>query len=224
MTVTTSDKREFFTDAPLSGELLAEKLRQDLLPPQEALSYAIDIGNALSRAHLAGLVHGAVSPYSIVITESGAALAKPYSPPTGIADAYRSPEQVLGQAPDWRSDIFSFGVLLYEMVNGDPAFTGEAPNWTAPPWNALPLRCYPDRQFIPGWRASSPAASRKTLRATAERIQNAVNELKLAGRSLPRIADALQRSLAKRAPVPGDAIPTSASLSPMTLHPFLLFA
>jgi Tol biopolymer transport system component len=214
---TTSDRHDFFTDAPLSGDLLADKLRQDLLPPPDALRYAIDIGNALSRAHAAGLVHGAVSPYLIVITASGAALAKPKSPSPEMAAAYRSPEQVLGQTPDWRSDIFSFGALLYEMVNGDPAFTGEGAQLDSAIVECAPPPLLPRSPIhtamagvIGGCLARDPARRR-------QRIQNAVIELKLAGHSLPRIAEARQRSAG--APVSGPAASTDAGLAPDSSPP-----
>jgi eukaryotic-like serine/threonine-protein kinase len=216
---TISDRHDFLTGAALSGDLLADKLRLDLLPPQDALRYAIDIGNALSRAHAAGMVHGAVSPYLIVITGSGAALAKPSPLSAEIAAAYRSPEQVLGQPADWRSDIFSFGALLYEMVNGDPAFTGEGAQLDAAIVECAPPPLLPRSPIhtamagvIDGCLAKEPARRR-------QRIQNAVIELKLAGRSLPRIAEALQRSVPAPAPQPAasngggvehDAPPSSA--------------
>jgi len=209
---TTSDKREFFTDAPLSGDGLAEKLRQDLLPPEVALSYAIDIGSALSRAHAAGVVHGAVSPYSIVITASGAALAKPSQRAPEIAAAYRSPEQVHGQAPDWRSDIFAFGALLYEMVNGDPAFTGEGAQLNSAIVECAPPPLLPRSPIHTAMAGVIAGCLEKDPARRRQRIQNAVIELKLAGRSLPRIAEALQRSVA--APVTGPAALAGAGLAP----------
>lgn len=203
MTPTTTAKNEYLTGEPLVGILLSDKFRQDLLPPEDALHYAIEIGSALSRAHAKGMVHGAVSPYSIVITEEeGAALAKPTSPSPAMAAAYRSPEQVRGETPDWRSDIFSFGAVLYEMVNGDPAFTGEGEQLN----NAI-LECSPPPLLprspihtamagvIAGCMEKDPARRR-------QRIQNAVIELKLAGRSLPRIAESRERFVAAPAPPP----------------------
>jgi hypothetical protein len=95
------------------------------LPAEEALRYAIDIGSALNRAHKRGAVHGKLSPHAILLTESGARIVRPVEGTDLDALAYRSPEQVSGEAPDWRSDIFSFGTLLYEMVSGRRAFSGE---------------------------------------------------------------------------------------------------
>src|SRR5580658_3636245 len=112
MTDPATVRSEFLTGEPLSGELLADRLHCDVLPAEDALRYAIDIGAALTRAHSRGEIHGAVSPFSIVITESRAALAKPGDQDSESAAAYRAPEQVAGQAPDWRSDIFAFGALL----------------------------------------------------------------------------------------------------------------
>jgi Tol biopolymer transport system component len=216
--VTTSDKHEFLTDAPLSGDLLADKLQQDLLPPEDALRYAIDIGNALSRAHAAGLVYGAVSPGLIVITESGAALVKPGSLSPDMAAAYRAPEQVLGEAPDWRSDIFSFGALLHEMVNGDPAFTGEGDQLDSAIVECAPPPLLPRSPIHHAMAGVITGCLEKDPARRRQRIQNAVIELKLAGRSLPRIAEARQRSAA--AHMPRAVAPNGAGLAPDAPLPF----
>ena len=197
---TSTVKSEFRTGAPLSGQLLSERLAQDSIRPEDALRYAIDIGSALSRAHSRGEVHGAVSPSAIVISGAGAALVKPSSLLSELALAYRAPEQVLGEAPDWRSDIFSFGALLYELVNGDPAFTGQGAQLDnailkfAPPplMPASPIHTAMEG-VIAGCLEKDPARRR-------QRIQNAVIELKLAGRSLPRIAEVRQRFIAATPP------------------------
>jgi Tol biopolymer transport system component len=155
------------------------------LTPEDALQYAIEIGSALSRAHARGEVHGAISPSSVFITESGTAVlaAVRSTPDAGVAQlaaAYRAPEQIRGEAPDWRSDIFSFGALLQEMVNSVPAFRDQG----------APVAVHAAMQdVIAGCLENDPARRR-------QRIQNAVIELKLAGRSLPRITETSQRFLA----------------------------
>ncbi len=183
-------RNEFLTGSPLAGELLADKLRRDLIAPEDALRYAIDIGGALGRAHARGVVHESLSPYSIVITESGsAAVAEPDSPPADSGAAYRAPEQVRAQTQDWRCDIFAFGAVLYEMVNGDPAFTGEAAQLNRailesdPPPLIIRSPIHKAMEgVILGCLEKDPARRR-------QRIQNAVIELKLAGRTLPRLAE-----------------------------------
>jgi Tol biopolymer transport system component len=184
---------EFLTGAPLSGELLADCLRRDALRPEDALRYAIDIGGALSRAHARGEIHGAVSPFVIVISDAGAALAEPGDRDSELAAAYRAPEQVAGKAADWRSDVFSYGAVLYEMVNGDPAFTG-----TGAQLNDALLKSAPPPLII---RSPIHTAMQGVITDCLEkdpvrrrqRIQNAVIDLKLAGRSLPHIAKVRER-------------------------------
>jgi len=114
---------DFLSNQPVEGELLAERLARGLMSRDEVLRDAIAIGNALAQVHASGFVHGSLSPHSIVLGDSGAIILRP----AGAFDtrAYRAPEQVLGNRPDERSDIFSFGAVLYEMAAGMPPFQGE---------------------------------------------------------------------------------------------------
>jgi serine/threonine protein kinase len=163
-------------------------LRKVRCRPEEALRYAIEIGAALNRAHLRGLVHGGLSPFSVVIASTGARVLQPLAEFDDRAAPYRSPEQVRGEPPDWRSDVFAYGALLYEMVSGRRAFPGEGAEL-----NDAILE-----QPAAGLMAKSPihAAMEGVIAGCLEkdpsrrqRIQNAVIELKLAGRSLQRMAE-----------------------------------
>ncbi len=175
-------------EEPLGGDLLAERLARAPLAPQEALRYAIEIGTALSHAHLSGMVHGALSPYSVRISEAGAQVLQPLREYDERAAPYRSPEQVRGEAPDWRSDVFAYGALLYEMASGRRAFRGEGAEL-----NDAILE-----QPVAGLTAKSPIlAAMETVIAGClekdparrrQRIQNAVIELKLAAQSWQRMS------------------------------------
>jgi Tol biopolymer transport system component len=129
----------------LEGETLAERIARGRVPIEEAVRIATDITNALSRAHAAGIVHRDLKPGNVMLTKSGAklldfGLAKVLdddAPPednqtverqltnagmvVGTA-GYMSPEQVRTEPIDHRSDLFSLGVVLYEMLTGTAPF------------------------------------------------------------------------------------------------------
>ena len=178
----------FAGDEPAGGELLAERLAQGPLPPEVALRYSIEIGAALNRAHLRGLVHGGLSPFSVRIASTGARILPPLGEYDERAAPYRSPEQVRGEMPDWPSDVFAYGALLYEMASGRRAFPGEGAEL-----NDAILE-----QPVAGLMAKSPihAAMEGVIAGCLEkdparrrRIQNAVIELKPADRSWQRMAE-----------------------------------
>ena len=131
----------------LDGKSLAERLASGPLPLEQALDVAIQLSDALGRAHGNGVVHRDVSPANVMLTKSGAKLLdfglatlvapEPGQDPSRIrthldplrhrligTPYYMSPEQAKGQPADRRSDIFSMGVLLYEMVTGRRPFDG----------------------------------------------------------------------------------------------------
>ncbi len=175
---------DFVTNEPLVGKLLADVLVRGPLTSEKTLQYAIDIGSALHQAHAGNLVHGRLSPHSILIAENKARVLRPGREPDARSAPYRSPEQVRGESPDSRSDVFSFGAVLYEMASGKRPFSGTgeeldreiletspaALNGKAPAYLAM-------EGVLAGCLAKDPAARR-------QRIQNAVIELKLASRTL----------------------------------------
>jgi Tol biopolymer transport system component len=133
----------------LEGETLRERLRGGALPARKATDYAEQIARGLAAAHEKGIVHRDLKPENIFITRDGrvkildfglAKLARPEGIPATDAATlvsqtepgvvmgtvgYMSPEQVKGQTADHRSDLFSFGAILYEMLSGRRAFRGE---------------------------------------------------------------------------------------------------
>ena len=133
----------------LEGETLRAHISEAPLPPRKAIEYSVQTAHGLAAAHDKGIVHRDLKPENIFITRDDRVkildfgLAKPMEFGTsavtmantvGTASGtimgtvgYMSPEQVRGHATDHRSDIFAFGVVLYEMVTGRRAFTGETP-------------------------------------------------------------------------------------------------
>ena len=124
----------------VGGETLAETLdRKGRLPAHEALNICIAIARALEGAHAVGVVHRDLKPQNVKITDEGEvkvldfgiarAEALPGITRTGLfvgTPDYSAPERGAGQA-DIRSDIYSLGVILYELLGGRPPFTGTTP-------------------------------------------------------------------------------------------------
>jgi hypothetical protein len=179
---------EFLSNEAIEGESLAERLAKGGLPAQEALQYALEIGSALNCAHKLGAVHGKLSPHSVVLTSSGARIVRPVEGVDLDALAYRSPEQVSGEAPDWRSDIFAFGALLYEMVSGKRAFTGEGAALDRAIVEKPPATLMGKSPIHAAMEGVIAGCIEKNPGKRRQRVQNAVIELRLAARSLPGLA------------------------------------
>jgi len=135
----------------VEGETLEKRLEKGPLSLEQALKVGAQIADALWKAHRAGIVHRDLKPGNIMLTGSGAklldfGLAKEATPLVSLATVtvakaatpvtqegmivgtfqYMSPEQVEGKELDGRSDIFSLGAVLYEMVTGRRAFEGKS--------------------------------------------------------------------------------------------------
>jgi Tol biopolymer transport system component/predicted Ser/Thr protein kinase len=148
------DGTDFLVMELLEGETLSDRLARGPLPPEQTVRCGIEIADALDRAHRQGIVHRDLKPGNVMLTNSGVklldfGLAKAFAPlfPGSEANGlltvstpvdltregavvgtfqYMAPEQVEGKAADPRSDIFAFGVVLYEMATGRRAFTGSS--------------------------------------------------------------------------------------------------
>lgn len=180
---------EFLTNESIEGGSLAVRLMLGPLPEQEALRFAIDIGTALSRAHRCSVIHGKISAHSILLTTTGARIVRPSEDADPDTLPYRSPEQVRGETPDWRSDIFAFGALLYEMVGRQRAFSDEGAALDRAILEQAPaalLSKSPVHGALEGVIASCLA---KDAGRRRQRVQNAVIELKLVGRAMIRLAE-----------------------------------
>ena len=209
----------------VEGETLAERLAAGALPASEALSICRQIALALEAAHEAGVIHRDLKPGNVKIRPDGSVkvldfgLAKfvesepdsrdlSQSPTmttggtrTGMilgTAAYMSPEQARGRPLDKRTDIFSFGCVMYECLTGRQAFRGETVSDTL----AAILKSEPDWRELP---SETPGKVRDLLRRCLEKTRE---------RRLHDIADArleIEEALVAPAPSAPAAVPEPAS-------------
>jgi eukaryotic-like serine/threonine-protein kinase len=149
----SQDGHDFLVMEYLEGETLAARLERGAMAWQEAVQVAIAIANALDKAHRQGVVHRDLKPSNVILGESGTKLldfglakwhgSKDAAAPSPVASGmstrtdlttsgsllgtlqYMAPEQLEAQEADARTDIFAFGVVLYEMLAGRKAFEGK---------------------------------------------------------------------------------------------------
>jgi eukaryotic-like serine/threonine-protein kinase len=151
--VGTENGSPYLVTELLEGDTLRQRLDTTTIPLRKSVDYALQIARGLAAAHDRGIIHRDLKPQNLFITRDGqvkildfglAKLIQPSNPlqteaPTMLADAdtgtgmvmgtagYMSPEQVRGRGADQRSDIFSFGAVLYEMLAGKRAFQRASP-------------------------------------------------------------------------------------------------
>jgi serine/threonine-protein kinase len=166
----------------ISGETLKDRIRRlGRLPVPEALAYAIEIAYALQAAHAERLVHRDVKPQNVLLDTDGRAkvtdfgIARSLEGDGGLTLAgrvlgttdYVSPEQALGQDVPPQSDIYSLGIVLYEMLTGDVPFRADAP---------VAVAMKHVREPMPDVQLARPEVSANTAaiveRATAKETRN----------------------------------------------------
>ncbi len=146
------DDIDFLVMEYIEGETLAQRLQKGSLPIQQVLQYAIEIADALDKAHRKGITHRDLKPGNIMLTKTGTKLldfglaklkqeAAPVIPDSQLPTVnsaitsegtilgtlqYMAPEQVEAKEVDARTDIFAFGAVVYEMATGKKAFEGKS--------------------------------------------------------------------------------------------------
>src|SRR3954463_14296672 len=167
--------------AHVRGETLKDRIRREgPLPIAEAVAYAIEIGRALQTAHEQGLVHRDVKPQNVMIDEEGRAKVTDFGIALGLeaegltaagrvvgTTDYVSPEQALGQEVTGQSDVYSLGIVLFEMLTGSVPFKGES---------GVSVAMKHVREGIPDVQRRRPAVSAALAgvleRATAKELGN----------------------------------------------------
>jgi eukaryotic-like serine/threonine-protein kinase len=220
------------------GETLKDRIRRcGRLPVDESLAYAIEIARALGAAHAANIVHRDVKPQNVLIDPEGAAkvtdfgIARSLDEEGLTADGrvlgttdYVSPEQALGHAVTGQSDLYSLGIVLYEMLTGEVPFRGE---------NQVAVAMKHVREAVPDVQARRPQVSAHTA-AIVERLtaKDLARRYHSAAGLEPDLEDALAIETARAGQATAEATsvlrtlpePKRRSLPLRLRHPAWLFA
>jgi beta-lactam-binding protein with PASTA domain/predicted Ser/Thr protein kinase len=182
------------------------------LPARRAMEIAADVCGALDFSHRNGIVHRDIKPANVMITPTGAVKVMDFGIARALADnaatvtqtanvigtaQYLSPEQARGEAVDARSDVYSTGCLLYELVTGSPPFTGDSP--VAVAYQHVRENAAPPSSRNP---EVPPALDSIVMKALAK---NQLNRYQTAG----EMRTDLQRALANQ-PVAAEAVMSDA--------------
>ena len=209
----------------VEGDTLADRLQRGPVPVAEALTLARQIAEALEAAHEKGVIHRDLKPANIKVTPEGSVkvldfgLAKALAPasddapiPTAIptqvgvvmgTPAYMSPEQARGEAPSRQADIWSFGVVLYELLTGASPFGRQTTAETL----ASVLGTQPDYSVLP---SETPAIARHLVRRCLEKDQR--RRLQHMGDVRIEVEEALAALTAEAPPGPAHAVATNGRL------------
>ena len=220
----TEDGRPFIAMEYVEGVTLRQRMRDHVMKLGDVLDIAIQIADALTAAHDAGIVHRDIKPENIVIRPEGyvkildfglAKLTERYkgvstatmstllfnsSPGTVIGTAaYMSPEQARGVGVDERTDVWGLGVVLYEMASGRPPFTGETA--TDVVVAIVEKEQLPISQFVEGTPPELERIVKKALRKDRNERYQIVKEMAIDLRSLRRELE--MNSMLDRSITPG---------------------
>jgi serine/threonine protein kinase/Tfp pilus assembly protein PilF len=227
-----ADQTRFIATEYIEGQTLRALLQQGLLPLNTVLDVAVQVASALSAAHEAGILHRDIKPENIMLRPDGLAkvldfglaklaerparsLAADAAAPASVKTAsgvvmgtahYMSPEQARGQEVDERTDIFSFGAVLYELLSGHPPFAGATPGDVI----AALLKSEPAPL-----RSLAPEIPRELERIVTKALRKAREERYQTGKDLLMELKRLNRKLEARAEelaVTGPVAVTSLSL------------
>jgi serine/threonine protein kinase len=193
--------REFISGTPL-GEALQ---RSDVLPCEEAIRIAVQVLDALSYAHSSGVLHGGIKPSNLILTADGqikltdlglAAVSGTSVWQDRLNESvlnYVTPEQLLGKTCDARTDVYSLGAVLYEMLTGSPPFRrandaalrhAHLEELPPSPRNYFPLIPLPLEQALLRTLAKSPSARFSSAAEFRQALMSWANEVKASSNSV----------------------------------------
>src|ERR671923_1038184 len=214
------DGRPYIVFEYVEGETLKDRIRRmGRLPIDEAIAYAIEVARALGAAHARGIVHRDIKPQNVLVDEEGSAkvtdfgIARSLDEEGLTADGrvlgttdYVSPEQALGHAVTGQSDIYSLGIVLWEMLTGEVPFQGE---------NQVAVAMKHVREALPDLQARRPEVSSSLAavldRATSKRLERRYES---AGELIADLEDVLALETARAGAATGEATSVIRTLPP----------
>jgi eukaryotic-like serine/threonine-protein kinase len=216
----------------VEGENLRNIIRNHSVLPTQAIHIATDLADALEFAHRNGIIHGDIKPENVIVTPSGRpklldfGIARNVADPDAMATTrfgtvmYMAPEQVLGELPSKASDIYSLGLILFEMLTGRPPVAGaglvsELRAWASASPNLAPA----DRNIV---AATAPVISQATARFPVDRYASAGTMALALRDSLGQPAQVHHTTVLRPAPVQQSVPATPKRDGPTPLRHFIL--
>jgi beta-lactam-binding protein with PASTA domain/tRNA A-37 threonylcarbamoyl transferase component Bud32 len=214
----------------VEGQTLRDVLREGRkLLPERALELTVGVLDALSYSHKAGIVHRDIKPANVMLTPTGQVKVMDFGIARAVADTsatmtqtaavigtaqYLSPEQARGETVDARSDIYSAGCLLYELLVGRPPFVGDSPVSVA--YQHVREQPVPPSQLDPEITPDIDAITLKALAKDADDRYQSAREFK---NDITRVLAGQQATAAIPRPVSESDIPTRVTTRPVPTPP-----
>jgi serine/threonine-protein kinase len=214
----------------VEGQTLRDVLREGRkLLPERALELTVGVLDALSYSHKAGIVHRDIKPANVMLTPTGQVKVMDFGIARAVADTsatmtqtaavigtaqYLSPEQARGETVDARSDIYSAGCLLYELLVGRPPFVGDSPVSVA--YQHVREQPVPPSQLDPEITPDIDAITLKALAKDADDRYQSAREFK---NDITRVLAGQQATAAIPRPVPESEVPTRVATRPVPTPP-----